>query len=99
MRVQTTQSRLNRRAASCKRRKAALVTDGDCWRCAYRMRGEDDVLCERCRGEHDVERTQKREDAAAINEFAAQPERVHEASSLNCGVSPARSSTRNLAPC
>ena len=27
-------------------------------------------------------------DAAAIDEFAAQPEGVHKASSLDCGVSP-----------
>ena len=27
-------------------------------------------------------------DAAAIDEFAAQPERVHKASNLDCGLSP-----------
>ena len=82
---------LDRRAASCKRRRAALVADGGCRRCAYRKRAVGDFLCERCRGERDVERTQKRQDAldaAAIDEFAAQPEGVHKVSSLDCGVSP-----------
>ena len=82
---------LERRARSCKRRRAALVAEGGCRRCAYRKRLEDDFLCARCREERDVERAQKRQDAfdaAAIDEFAAQAERVHKASNLDCGVSP-----------
>ena len=82
---------LDRRAASCRRRRAALVAEGGCRRCAYRKRLEGDFLCQRCRDERDVEREQKRQDAvdaAAIDEFAAQPERVHKASNLDCGVSP-----------
>ena len=53
--------------------------------------GKGDFLCQRCRDERDVERAQKRQDArdaAAIDEFAAQPERVHKASNLDCGISP-----------
>ena len=82
---------LDRRAASCRRRRAALVAEGGCRRCAYRERLEGDFLCQRCREERDIEREQKRRDAvdaAAIDEFAAQPERVHNASNLDCGVSP-----------
>ena len=82
---------LARRARSCKRRRQALVADGGCRRCAYRKRLEGDFLCRRCRDERDVERAQKRRDAidaAAIDEFAAQPDRVHKASNHDCGVSP-----------
>ena len=82
---------LDRRAASCRRRRAALVAKGGCRRCAYRKRLEGDFLCERCREARDIERGQKRQDAidaAAIDEFAAQPERVHKASNLDRGISP-----------
>ena len=82
---------LDRRAASCRRRRAALVADGGCRRCAYRRRAKGDFLCGRCREERDVERDRKRQDAlaaAAIDEFAARPEGVHTASDLDCGVSP-----------
>ena len=82
---------LDRRARSCKRRRAALVAEGGCRRCAYRKRLEGDFLCARCREERDVERAQKRQDAidaAAIDEFAARPERVHKASNMDRGVSP-----------
>ena len=82
---------LQRRARSCKRRRAALVARGGCRRCAYRKRLKGDFLCARCRKERDIERAQKRQDAidaAAIDEFAAQPEHVHKASNLDCGVSP-----------
>ena len=82
---------LDRRAASCRRRRAALAAEGGCRRCAYRKRLEGDFLCQRCRNERDIERAQKRQDAfdaAAIDEFAAQPERVHKASDLDCGISP-----------
>ena len=46
-----------------------------------------------CRGrdERDIERAQKRQDAidaAAIDEFAAQPDRTHKASNLDRGISP-----------
>ena len=82
---------LDRRAASCKRRRAALVADGGCRRCAYRKRAEGHFLCERCREARNAERDRKRRDAldaAAIDEFAAQPEGVHRTSALDCGVSP-----------
>ena len=82
---------LDRRAASCRRRRKALVAEGGCRRCAYHKRLDGDFLCRRCRDERDVERDRKRRDAidaAAIDEFAAQPERVHEASSHDCGISP-----------
>ncbi len=82
---------LDRRAASCRRRRAALVAEGGCRRCAYRKRLEGDFLCQRCREERDIERAQKCQDAidaAAIDEFAAQPERVHKASNLDRGISP-----------
>ncbi len=82
---------LDRRAASCRRRRAAKVAEGGCRRCAYRNRLEGDFLCARCREERDIERAQKRQDAidaAAIDEFAAKPERAHRASSLDMGISP-----------
>ena len=82
---------LDRRAASCRRRRAALSAEGGCSRCAYRPRLDGDFLCQRCRADRDVERAQKRQDAmdaAAIDEFAAQPERVHTASNLDRGISP-----------
>ncbi len=82
---------LARRAESCRRRRAHFVAQGGCRRCAYRKRAEGDFLCERCREDRDIERAQKRRDAldaAAIEEFAAQPERVHNASNLDRGISP-----------
>ncbi len=82
---------LNRRAKSCKRRRAALVAEGGCRRCAYRKRAEGDFLCERCREDRNIERAQKRRDnrdAAIIDEFAAQPDTAHRASNLDIGVSP-----------
>ncbi len=82
---------LDRRAASCRRRRAALVAEGGCRRCAYRKRVEGDFLCARCRDNRDVERAQKRRDAtdaAAIDEFAAKPEAAHRTSDLDCGLSP-----------
>ena len=82
---------LARRARSCRRRRKALTAQGGCRRCAYRKRLKGDFLCQRCREERDIERAQKREDAidaAAIDEFAAQPERVHKASNLDRGISP-----------
>ena len=82
---------LDRRAASCSRRRRHFVERGGCRRCAYRPRLEGDFLCERCREDRDVEHARKRQDAidaAMIDEFAAQPERVHNASNLDCGVSP-----------
>ncbi|MCY3820960.1 MAG: hypothetical protein OXH52_16645 [Gammaproteobacteria bacterium] len=75
----------------CKRRRAALVAEGGCRRCAYRKRAEGDFLCERCREDRDIERAQKRQDAqdaAVIDEFAAKPDRAREPSNLDCGVSP-----------
>ena len=80
-----------RRAKSCKRRRAALVAEGGCRRCAYRKRAAGDFLCERCREDRDIERGRKRQDAldaAVIDEFAAKPDRAHEPSNLDCGVSP-----------
>jgi len=82
---------LARRAASCRRRRVALVTEGGCRRCAYRKRLEGDFLCQRCREDRDIERARKRQDAidaAAIDAFAARPDRAHEPSNLDCGVSP-----------
>ncbi len=82
---------LDRRARSCKRRRAAKVAEGGCRRCAYRTRLQGDFLCARCREDRDIERARKRQDAidsAAIDEFAAQPERVHKASNLDLGISP-----------
>ena len=80
-----------RRAASCRRRRAALVAEGGCRRCAYRKRLEGDFLCQRCRSDRDAERAQRRQDAldaAAIDEFADGPDRAREPSNLDCGVSP-----------
>ena len=51
---------------------------------------EGDILCQRCRGQRDAERARKCQDAAdaaAIDEFAAKPGRVHRVSDLDCGVS------------
>ena len=82
---------LERRARSCRRRRKALVAEGGCRRCSYRKRLAGDFLCQRCRDERDIERAQKRQDAidaAAIDEFAAQPDKVHKASDLDCGISP-----------
>ena len=82
---------LARRARSCKRRRAALTAEGGCRRCAYRKRLEGDFLCARCREDRDIERAQKRQDAldaGVIDEFAAKPDRAHEPSNLDCGVSP-----------
>ena len=82
---------LHRRAASCRGRRAALDAEGGCRRCSYRKGVEGDFLFPRCREERDIERAQKRQDAidaAAIDEVAAQPERVHKASNLDCGISP-----------
>jgi len=82
---------LTRRAASCRRRRRALTAEGGCRRCAYRKRLEGDFLCQRCRDDRDIERAQKRQDArdaAVIDEFAAKPERAHEPSNLDCGISP-----------
>ena len=82
---------LDRRAASCRRRRAHFVAKGGCRRCAYRKRAPGDFLCARCREDRDIERVRRREDAidaAAIDEFAARPERVHNASNLDRGVSP-----------
>ena len=81
---------LTRRAASCRRRRKALVANGGCRRCAYRKRLPGDFLCERCREDRDIERAQKRQDAidaAAIDEFAAKPDKAHRASNLDMGVS------------
>ena len=82
---------LDRRARSCKRRRAALAVEGGCRRCAYRKRLEGDFLCARCREDRDIERAQKRQDAvdaAVIDEFAAKPDRAHRASNLDIGISP-----------
>ena len=82
---------LDRRAASCRRRRAALTAEGGCRRCAYRKRLAGDFLCQRCRDERDIEHAQKRQDArdaAVIDEFAAEPDRVHKASDLDRGISP-----------
>ena len=68
---------LKRRATSCRRR------------CAYRKKLAGDFLRQRCRDERVRERAQKRQDAidaAAIDEFAAKPERGHKASILDCGM-------------
>ena len=82
---------LRRRARSCRRRRRALAAQGGCRRCAYRKRLEGDFLCQRCRDDRDAERAQKRQDAidaAAIDEFAAKPEKAHRASNLDLGISP-----------
>ena len=81
---------LDRRAASCRRRRKALTAEGGCRRCAYRKRLPGDFLCERCREDRDAERAQKRQDAidaAAIDEFTAKPDKAHRASNLDLGVS------------
>ncbi len=81
---------LDRRAASCRRRRAAKTAEGGCRRCAYRKRLPGDFLCERCREDRDAERAQKRQDAidaAAIDEFAAKPDKAHRPSNLDMGVS------------
>ena len=80
-----------RRAKSCKRRRVALVAEGGCRRCSYRKRAEGEFLCARCREDRDIERARRRQDAidaAAIDAFAAQPDRVHRASNLDRGISP-----------
>ena len=82
---------LDRRAASCRRRRAALAADGGCRRCAYRKRLKGDYLCRSCREHRDATREERRRnnrDAAVIDEFAAQPDRVHRISDLDRGVSP-----------
>ena len=82
---------LARRAASCRRRRAHFIAQGGCRRCAYRKRLEGDFLCARCREDRDLERAQKRQDAidaAAIEEFAAKPDKAHRASNLDIGISP-----------
>ncbi len=82
---------LDRRAASCRRRRAALVAQGGCRRCSYRKRLEGDFLCERCREDRDIERGQMRrdaQDAAVIDEFAAKPDRTHEPSVFADGTVP-----------
>ena len=82
---------LDRRAASCRRRRAALTAEGGCRRCAYRKRRDGDFLCQRCRDDRDSQHAQERQDArdaAALDAFAARPERVHKASDLDCGISP-----------
>ena len=82
---------LARRAKSCKRRRTALVAQGGCRRCSYRKRLKGDFLCARCREDRDIERAQKRQDAidaASIDDFAARPDRVHNPSNLDCGISP-----------
>lgn len=81
---------LDRRARSCRRRRAFFVAQGGCRRCAYRKRLEGDFLCARCREDRVVERAQKRRDAidsAAIDDFAAKPDKAHRASNLDIGVS------------
>jgi len=85
------QNCLDRRARSCKRRRAALVAEGGCRRCAYRKKQQGDFLCARCREDRDIERAQERQDAldaAAVDEFAAKPDKVHKASNLDRGISP-----------
>ena len=82
---------LQRRARSCRRRRRVLAAQGGCRRCAYRKRLEGDFLCARCREDRDAERAQKRQDAidaAAIDAFAAKPDRAHRATNLDIGVSP-----------
>ena len=82
---------LDRRAASCRRRRAFFVEQGGCRRCSYRKRAEGDFLCERCREDREIERARKRRDnrdAAIVDEFAARPETAHRASNLDLGVSP-----------
>ncbi len=74
-------------------RDERLGSAGGCCRCAYRKRLEGDFLCQRCREDRDIERARKRQDViavAAIDALAAQPDRVHNASNLDCGVSGRR---------
>ena len=82
---------LDRRAASCRRRRRHFVEqEGGCRRCAYRKRAEGDYLCTRCREDRDAEREQSRldnRDAAVIDEFAAKPDKAHNPSKMDCGVS------------
>ncbi len=86
------QRSFDRRARSCKRRRAYFVaprTAADA--AAYRERLPGEFLCERCREDRDIERAQKRQDAkdaAAIDEFAARPDRAHRANNLDIGLSP-----------
>ena len=85
------QNCLDRRARSCRRRRAALVAEGGCRRCAYRKRLEGDFLCERGRDDRGREREQSRQDArdaVIIDELAARPDRPYNPSNLDCGVSP-----------
>ena len=73
---------LDRRAASCRRKRTALLAEGGCRRCSYRKRAAGDFLYGRYREDRDIERAQKRQDAvdaAAIDAFAAQPDKVHRA--------------------
>lgn len=82
---------LDRRAASCRRRRAYFVERGGCRRCGYRKRTDGDFLCARCREDREAERARKRQDAvdaATIDAFAAKPEAGHRASNLDIGVSP-----------
>ena len=82
---------LRRRARSCRRRRKALAAQGGCRRCAYRKRLQGDFLCQRCRDDRDRERAQKCQDAidaAAIDQFAAKPDKAHRASNLDLGISP-----------
>ena len=71
--------------------KTYSSAQGGCRRCAYRKRLPGDFLFARCREDRDAERAQKRQDAidsAAIDEFAAKPDKAHRASNLDIGVSP-----------
>ena len=82
---------LDRRAASCRRRRRHFVEHGGCRRCAYRPRLEGDYLYARCRKDRDAEREQSRldnRDAAVIDEFAAKPDKAHNPSNMDRGVSP-----------
>ena len=62
---------LERRARSCKRRRAALMAEGGCRRCAYRKRTEGDFLCERSRTDRDRQREQQRRDALDASAISA----------------------------
>ena len=91
---------LVRRAKSCRRRRKILAAQGGCRRCAYRKRLDGDFLCQWCRDDRDAERAQKRQDAidaAAIDEFAAKPEKAHRASNLDIGLSPWNARSKPLA--
>ena len=50
--------RLERRAASCRRRRAHFVAQGGCRRCAHRERVKGDFLCERRREDREIERAE-----------------------------------------